>query len=194
MRTLTATELVVLCANLPLFKVALTLRTPGTAMLAALALCDHSAAAAVPPRGQLHRVVVILSGVPSTGPGGMPRATGDASEALLLTQVLAWHPLLFWCNSQAGLGRAARNSSQIQSTYDSHRCSCGICRNYARGCSGSNVLHHRWYAASYQVFWRTAASFTRTVASESFGSRIDYKSVFKPITGAAARDWGNEAG
>ena len=60
----------------------------GAAVLAALALCDHSTAAAVPPRGQMHRVVVILSGVPSIGPGGMPQATGDAAAALVLTEVL----------------------------------------------------------------------------------------------------------
>jgi hypothetical protein len=58
-------------------------------MLAALALCDHSATGAVPPRGQMHRLVVFLSGVPSVGPGGMPQATGDAAEALVFTQVRA---------------------------------------------------------------------------------------------------------
>jgi len=56
-------------------------------MLAALALCDHSATGAVPPRGQMHRLVLFLSGVPSLGPGGMPQATGDAAEALVVTQV-----------------------------------------------------------------------------------------------------------
>jgi hypothetical protein len=37
----------------------------------------------------MHRVVVILSGVSSSGPGGMPQATVDAAAALVLTEVLA---------------------------------------------------------------------------------------------------------
>jgi hypothetical protein len=61
----------------------------GAALLAALALCDHSVTGAVPPRCQMHRVVVFLSGLPSVGPGGMPHAMSDAAEELVLTQVLA---------------------------------------------------------------------------------------------------------
>ena len=74
--------------------------TSGTAVLAALALCDHSAAAALPPRGHMHRVVVILSGVPSVGPGGMPRATDDAAQALQLTQVPTLHLVMLHAKSQ----------------------------------------------------------------------------------------------
>jgi hypothetical protein len=54
----------------------------------------------VPPRGQMHRVVVFLSGVPSIGPGGMPHATGDAAEELVLTQVLQQYLQLISCSAQ----------------------------------------------------------------------------------------------
>ena len=72
----------------------------GAALLAALALCDHSVTGAVPPRGQMHRVVVFLSGVPSIGPGGMPHATGNAAEQLVLTQVLQQYLQLISCSAQ----------------------------------------------------------------------------------------------
>jgi hypothetical protein len=77
----------VVCGEIVFLVLALTLCMSGAAMLAALTLCDHSAMSAVPPRGQVHRVVVILSGVPSIGPGGMPRAADDAAVAQVLTQV-----------------------------------------------------------------------------------------------------------
>jgi hypothetical protein len=69
-----------------LFDLGLMFFTSGAAILAALTLCDHSATGAVPPRGQMHRVVVILSGLPSIGPGGMPRAADDAAVDQVLTQ------------------------------------------------------------------------------------------------------------
>ncbi len=72
-----------------LFYLLVMVCTSGAAMLAALNLCDHSATGAVPPRGQMHRVVVITSGVPSIGPGGMPHAANDAAAAQVLSQVSA---------------------------------------------------------------------------------------------------------
>jgi hypothetical protein len=57
-------------------------------MHAALALCDHSATGAVPPRGQVHRLVVILSGVPNIGPGGTPHASGEAEAVVINVRTL----------------------------------------------------------------------------------------------------------
>jgi hypothetical protein len=116
--------------NVPLFALNLMLGMSGTAILAALALCDHSAAAAVPPRCQMHRVVVILSGVPSVGPGGMPQATGNSADALLLAQVLVIYvfAVLFRkpvMQASAELREIASQAKTLTTAIDVHAVSAG---------------------------------------------------------------------